>query len=552
MKIPKKLSCILNEIDNCSFDPIHFFQYISINHPKVGKIKVELFPKQKYILFNFLEKHHLIILKSRQTGISTLFQLIVLWLINFQGGHEIVILSKGDRESKKHIEKIKQMYETLPGWLKAKVLKSNEHEFALSFSGTKKTISQVTALPVKKEIGRTFSASLLIIDEAAFIPGIEEIWSSISPIIAAGGQIVIISTPKQVNSWFHKQWKEANEGLNEFLPITVSWKELPEEEFKRRGFESGIEWYHSMCKKLRRKKDIASELDMSFIASGDNYIDSAILELIEKNVILNEYHWSKKPIKLEENDKLFIYEMPIPNEKYYLGADVAEGIGKNYSTFYIIRSNEKIVAEYKDNLISPNNFADLIYKYAKIYNDALLNIELNNHGRVVIGVLLEKYKYNKIMSTYDPLTQKWADKPGWEESAKSKQLVLNTFKNKVEENYLNITYRLGNECMTFITDPKTGKPVPMAGCFSDLIIAFGLAHLALKYGDKFLLTCYIPNNESQISEPIIDISGIESLDFEDLNKNHFTVEDIEELITNQSKGKNLDKLINALEDLVIV
>ena len=53
--------------------------------------------------------------------------------------------------------------------------------------------------------------------------------------------------------------------------------------------------------------------------------------------------------------------------------DVAKGRGMDYSTFNIINVSTQPfqqVAVYRDNMISPLLLPDIIYKYAKTYNDA--------------------------------------------------------------------------------------------------------------------------------------------------------------------------------------
>jgi hypothetical protein len=66
--------------------------------------------------------------------------------------------------------------------------------------------------------------------------------------------------------------------------------------------------------------------------------------------------------------------------------DVAKGRGQDYSTFNIIDTSVspfRQVVTYRDNLISPLLFPDVIYKYANMYNKALVVIENNDAGQVV-------------------------------------------------------------------------------------------------------------------------------------------------------------------------
>ena len=61
------------EYQKCAGDPIYFMKkYCMIQHPVRGKIPFQLFPFQESTLTQFHQSRYNIILKSRQTGISTL------------------------------------------------------------------------------------------------------------------------------------------------------------------------------------------------------------------------------------------------------------------------------------------------------------------------------------------------------------------------------------------------------------------------------------------------------------------------------------------------
>jgi hypothetical protein len=66
--------------------------------------------------------------------------------------------------------------------------------------------------------------------------------------------------------------------------------------------------------------------------------------------------------------------------------DVSKGRGQDYSTFNVIDISTrpfKQVAVYRNNIISPILFPNIIYKYAKVYNEAYVVIESNDQGTVV-------------------------------------------------------------------------------------------------------------------------------------------------------------------------
>ena len=76
---------IKREYINCADNPVHFMRkYCTIQHPKKGKIKFDLYPFQEDVLNEFKDNRYNIILKSRQLGISTLTAGHALWTMLFK------------------------------------------------------------------------------------------------------------------------------------------------------------------------------------------------------------------------------------------------------------------------------------------------------------------------------------------------------------------------------------------------------------------------------------------------------------------------------------
>jgi hypothetical protein len=94
-----------------------------------------------------------------------------------------------------------------------------------------------------------------------------------------------------------------------------------------------------------------------------------------------------------------VYVKPEENHDYMVFVDVAKGRGMDYSTFNIIDVSSKPfqqVAVYRDNMISPLLLPDIIYKYAKTYNEAYVVIESNDQGAVVCNGLYYDLEYEHV------------------------------------------------------------------------------------------------------------------------------------------------------------
>ena len=81
--------------------------------------------------------------------------------------------------------------------------------------------------------------------------------------------------------------------------------------------------------------------------------------------------------------------------------DTAKGRGQDYSTFSIVdisNNHFKQVGIYRNNMISPLLFPDIIHRFAKMYNDALVIIENNDQGQIVCNQLFYDIEYENVFT----------------------------------------------------------------------------------------------------------------------------------------------------------
>ena len=146
-----------------------------------------------------------IILKSRQLGISTLAAGYTLWLMLFHKDKNILCIATKQDTAKNMVTKVRFMYDNLPSWLKEKDKPIEDSKLTLKLNNG----SQVKATSASSDAGRSEAVSLLLIDEAAFIENIGEIWASAQQTLATGGGAIVLSTPYGTGNWFHQTWVRA-------------------------------------------------------------------------------------------------------------------------------------------------------------------------------------------------------------------------------------------------------------------------------------------------------------------------------------------------------
>ena len=467
---------IKQEYLRCKKDPVHFMRkYCYIQHPQRGRIQFNLYPFQEKVLTLMRDNPYSIILKSRQLGISTLTAGYSLWMMIFHKDKNILCIATKQETAKNMVTKVKFMYENLPSWLKVDTDENNKLNLRL------KNGSQVKATSASSDAGRSEAVSLLLIDEAAFIDNIGEIWASAQQTLATGGGCIALSTPYGTGNWFHQTWTRAESSENEFLPIKLPWYVHPERDQK---------WRDRQDELLGDPRMAAQECDCDFNTSGDIVFYPEYIEFYEKSYI-------KDPLEKRGADQnLWVWESPDYSRDYMVVADVARGDGKDYSAFHVmdIESNVQ-VAEYKGQ-IGTKEYGHLLVGIASEYNEALLVIENANIGWATIQAAIDRnypnlYYSPKTESNVDSYFDKYMDTSrmtaGFTMSSRTRPMVIGKFQEYISDKGVTFqSKRLIEEMRVFIW--KNGRGEAQQGYNDDLVMAFGIAmyirDTALKYKQR--------------------------------------------------------------------
>jgi hypothetical protein len=135
---------------------------------------------------------------------------------------------------------------------------------------------------------------------------------------------------------------------------------------------------------------------VGFLGSSDNLIAGHTMKILKEDVKQN------RPIHYNPGYGYKVFREPEKNRKYTMTCDVSRGKGLDYSTFQVIDITElpyKQVAVFKNNLITPTDFAAFVYNTAKAYNEAYVMVEVNDIGGQVADILFFDYGYEYLIST---------------------------------------------------------------------------------------------------------------------------------------------------------
>ena len=454
---------IRQEYIKCAQDPVHFMKkYCMIQHPQRGRINFHLFPFQEKVLKLFRDNDYCIINKSRQLGISTLTAGYSLWMMLFHKDKNVLCIATKQETAKNMVIKVRFMYENLPSWLKVDAIENNRLSLRLENG------SQIKAVAASSDAGRSEAVSLLLLDEAAFIEQIGEIWASAQQTLATGGGCIALSTPYGTGNWFHQTWVRAEQSENDFIPIRLPWYVHPERDET---------WRKRQDELLGDPRLAAQECDCDFNTSGDVVFYPEYMEFIEKSHI-------RDPLERRGADRnLWIWEPADYSRTYMISADVARGDGKDYSAFHVFDVEEnKQVAEYRGQ-IGTKEFGYMLVGIATEYNQALLVVENANIGWSTIQSIIERNYPNLY---YSPKSQNVTAEtylksyendqsltPGFTMSSKTRPMIIGKFQEYISDQGVTIqSKRLLQEMRTFVW--KNGRAEAQSGYNDDLVMSFGM------------------------------------------------------------------------------
>lgn len=447
----------MKEIVRCGKDPVYFINnYAKITHPQKGLISFKLYDFQKEAIHNFNDHRFNVILKARQLGISTVTAAYVVWMMLFHREKNVLVIATKFSTASNLVKKVKNILRNIPDWLRiAKVTIDNRTSFELSNG------SQIKASSTSGDAGRSEALSLLVIDEAAHVEGLEELWMGLYPTLSTGGRCIALSTPNGVGNWFHKIYMEADQGTNDFNPMVLPWDRHPDRDQN---------WFEKETRNMSRR-EIAQELECNFNMSGETVFHGDDMTWVEDFVCEPKYRTG-----FDRN--YWIWQEYIGSEDYLISADVARGDGRDYSVFHIFKlQTMEIVAEYQGK-VTPDIFSDILYNAGKEYGNCMMIVENNSVGFAVLEKLKDKgYPniYYSIKSNHTYIDQEQAEfKPnsvaGFTTSSKTRPLIIAKMEEFVRNKLIKIySSRLLNEMKTFVWN--NGKPEAMRSYNDDLVMA---------------------------------------------------------------------------------
>lgn len=496
-------------------DPILWIETFVNIVDKRGKIVPFKFnPQQKYIMKN-KEKFN-ICLKSRQLGITSVALAYSLYLAITKPNSVCMIMAYSLDSVNNIFEKLKQMYSDLPDCVRLETIANNRKE--LKFVNNSRIIVCTCG---SKDNARGATLSFVHLSEVAFMNEyLDKQLTAIEQALVPDGCMILESTANGLNR-FSELWNQTVSGEKPlWKPFFFSWvqdkrmfadeymeyrerfknifgsylteEELDEQEIGLVGKGASLDqlmWRRLKISNSSEEKfsqEFPSNPIEAFISTGSGIFNASIIQErinnLNKTPILKLPPSGVDPILKKHSKCLTLWKLPIKNKRYYIGVDTGEGLGgsNDYSVISIVDDDGFQCAEWRSNKVKPYEFSELVFKFAKWFNNGLLVIEKASAGHTVVDKLRYDYHYVNMFKykAYDQRKGKAKRKIGWETTSKSKPMMISDMQEMFETGQCLVNSKtLLQEMKLF--ELVDGSMKAVSG-HDDAVMAFAMALQGLK------------------------------------------------------------------------
>ena len=448
-----------------------------------------------------------IILKARQQGISTYCAGRVFWKTYFTPHARSVVMAHDSATSDALFNMSRNIIRNMDSLYKPTELRSNAKEIVISSphfkkdtTGEKPVSSYRLYTAGSPEAGRGTTPTIAHLSEIAFWQHDEKILAGLFQGIseAPGTEVILESTANGARGEFYRLWRGALEGENEYTPIFLPWFTTseyyrePPEDFERSSEEELLVENHDLNNgqlywrrlkiaeggELKFRQEYPATPDEAFITAGKSVfaldkVNKLLPAQPDKKMIFDfdSFTW-----EASKDGNLDIWEYPDWDSNYILAADVALGVGQDYSCAVVMDTDRRVIALYRDNYIDPSKFGDLLFYLGRYYNNALLTVESNSMGVATLSRLAQMnyinlYKQTKISS----ISKEEGTTPGFRTTQVTKPHIIGNLKNAVENDDIWIASKTIIQELKDYVSTDSGRTEAAAGCHDDTIMATAIA-----------------------------------------------------------------------------
>lgn len=353
-----------------------------------------------------------IVPKARQEGISSYFLARFTVRCLSKRNTRAVVISHESEATQRMLNKVKYYLENLVGGVKPVTGGYSKNEITFPKTNSMFYIGTAGA----KKFGRGDTITDLHCSEVAFWDNPKELTAGLFQAVPRSGSIGIESTGYGVGNWYHQRCMRAASGIGRYKLHFYPWQTFPEycvdltdEEVHTVMSNLNPEWeecewkdddgvwhpgvveqYNLTPGQVQFRREKLEELDYDLSLFKQEYpmelhecFQASGAGIFQRVNFIETKLWQRKTTEfwcLEGHPKL--------DRTYIAGVDVGAGTGGDNSVMEIfdLETLEQ-VAEVVTNRKEPDQFGYMVCKFGRMFNNAFITVESNNHGLTTIAAM---------------------------------------------------------------------------------------------------------------------------------------------------------------------
>lgn len=426
------------------------------------------------------------ILKARQFGFSTNEIVEIFDGACFNRNTTSLILAHEQDSIKKLFRIVQRLYKFMPEPIRPRLDRGGGSKYEYYFP-------EINSRIYCDLESRSDTIQRLHISECAFMKDSAKLKATLQT-VPLNGKVTIETTANGMANHFYDMWIDPKQPYAKlFFPwfLFAEYKMLVSEKlvlskeeilFIKRAkskFGVSITKEQIMFRRLKQAELRASSHDRTRITFEQEYPEDDTSCFLSSGEAVMDLFKVKKAIDalgspIKDVDGLKIYKERVKaSHQYVCGADVAEGVRRDWSVGVMIDITTKEVVAKIRGQWKPSDFAKKLVELCKLYSRSgtaapILAVERNNHGHAALLELNEHLNYpNLFVNPQD-------ERLGWHTSSITRPIMINAFIDFVEDGLLQVNdNEILTECLTLVDN--NGKIEAAEGKHDDCVVATAIA-----------------------------------------------------------------------------
>lgn len=330
-----------------------------------------LWDGQRRFLEALLSDGHVLSIKSRKVGLSTLVCAHAAWTARIRDVNASVhLLSYRADASQEMLRSLRYGFDGLPAFLRLPLVR--ETSTVLAYTAGPGDRRSLKAFPATPNAAIEATSSHLVLDEWAHTFDPEAVWAAVEPTLAPRATSALITTACSPDDFVHEYYKRSEAGETRHTPVFVSVLERP---------DRSIAWLDEKRRqegKLRSLRNYPLDADEAFAQASEPYFASEPLEAAQREAMppspaqKGDRYLKAWDIGRKDASVCVVLRVPSGDEGQVLDVVGYERlVGEDYPT--IQRAIEAKHAEYPGpTVIETNSAGSLLIQNLRMPSDQVI------------------------------------------------------------------------------------------------------------------------------------------------------------------------------------